>query len=429
MIGIGKQHLLDPALSSGGFQPLARRLRRLSLRERRAEAAAFLDLFYEENVDDSADRQRRKAEVDRDLKQHGMYTHTPQELAFGAKVAWRNHARCIGRLYWRSLVVRDCRNISDPDGIADEVIQHMHAAFNRGKIKSVITIFAPVTPQALPAHIGANQVTRYAGYLQRDGSVVGDRANVEATRQAQAAGWKGDGGQFDILPMPVISADGRRVFKTLPDSTTYRVPLIHADYPAFASLGLEWYAVPCITDMILTIGGIDYPCAPFNGFYMGTEIASRNLVDPWRFDLLGDAARSFGINPEGRDPLWRDRALTELNAAVLQSYQKAGVTLVDHHTAARDFMKFRADESASGRALHADWSWIVPPQASSVLPPFHIEMQDHGAVPNYYHSWIADGWKMMPFDGNVSRSRLAGHIRDARRWLHRKLRKPGTFRR
>jgi nitric-oxide synthase len=424
-----KHKKLDPVASTGGFLPLARRLRRLSLRDRRAEAAAFLDLFFDENEAANGNRQQRKAEVDRELIRHGIYTHSPQELSFGAKVAWRNHARCIGRLYWRSLVIRDRRNVCDPDGIADEVTQHMREAFNSGKIKSVITIFAPATPTALPAHLGANQITRYAGYLQRDGSVIGDRANVEATRQAEAAGWSGTGGRFDMLPLPIITADGRRVFRTLPADTTQHVRLTHADYPAFSNLGLEWYAVPCIADMILTIGGIDYPCAPFNGFYMGTEIGSRNLVDPWRFDLLEDAAKAFGLDPEDKNPLWRDRTLTEINAAVLQSYSGAGVTLVDHHTAAREFMKFRADESAHGRALHADWSWIVPPQASAVSPSFHVEMHDDAAVPNYYHSWITDGWKMLPFDGNVSRSRLSGHIRDARRWLIRKIRKPGTFRR
>ncbi|WP_416396416.1 nitric oxide synthase oxygenase [Allohahella sp. A8] len=429
MISLSKHHALDPAVDVNGFQPLARRLRRLSLRERRAEASAFLDLYYLENKGADGSQQKRTAEVDRELTRYGTYTHTPEELSFGAKVAWRNHARCIGRLYWRSLIIRDRRGVTDPDAIADEVAQHMREAFNEGKIRSVITIFAPATPNKLPAHIGADQVTRYAGHLRRDGTVIGDRANVEATRQAEAAGWSGTGGQFDVLPLPIIVADGRRVFRTLPASATHHVPLTHKAYPAFTELGLEWYAVPCMTGMILTIGGVDYPCAPFNGFYMGTEISSRNLVDPWRFDLLEVTARAFGLDPAGQDPLWRDRALTEINAAVLQSYSSAGVTLIDHHTAARDFMKFRADESASGRALHADWSWIVPPQASAATPPFHIQMHNEHAVPNYYHSWIADGWEMLPFDGNVSRSRLSGHAREARRWLIRKMRKPGTFRR
>ncbi|MEP2650382.1 MAG: nitric oxide synthase oxygenase [Paraglaciecola sp.] len=419
------QKTLDPY----GYKPLARRLRRLSLGEKRKEARMFLDLFFLENKHYSDHAKQRKLEVDRELVRYGTYTHNYDELSFGAKVAWRNHAKCIGRLYWRSMVVRDCRKVSDPDQIADEVANHMVEAFNGGKIKSVITIFSPVKPRSLPAHINAGQVTRYAGHIQRKGEVIGDRANVEATKQAEAAGWKGTGEMFDTLPLPIITADGRRVFRAIPDEIIKHVPIKHSCFPAFNALKLQWYAVPCITDMILTIGGIDYPCAPFNGFYMGTEIGSRNLADPWRFNMLRKAGESFGISSESSDPLWRDRVLTELNSAVLQSYNAENVTILDHHTASKDFMKFRSDEAANGRFMHADWSWIVPPQASSSTTPFHIEMHDEAAVPNYYHSWVKDGWNMLPFDGDISRSRLGSHIRDGQRWLIRKLRKPGTFRR
>lgn len=418
---------LNPASQIEGYQPLARRLRRLSKAARFAEANAFLNLYHLETKAEETERANRLREVNRQFKLTGTYVHTPEELAFGARVAWRNHARCIGRLYWRSLQIRDHRDVVDPDDIADKLADHMQAALNGGKIRSLITIFAPVTPDRLPAHVGAEQLTRYAGHLQRTGEVIGDRANVEATREAQAAGWKGTGQQFDVLPIPIITADGRRIFRTLPDGATKHVPLTHSEHPAFDALKLQWYAVPCISGMILTIGGIDYPCAPFNGFYMGTEIASRNLADPWRFDLLGTAAEAIGLDPAGSDPLWRDRALTELNAAVLNSYQKAGVTLLDHHTVARDFMRFRADEASHGRTLHAEWSWIVPPQASAVSPPFHLDLQDDAPVPNYYHSWISDGWPMLPFDGQKSRSRLGGHFWAAKRWMIRRMRKPGTF--
>ena len=39
----------------------------------------------------------------------GTYAHTRQELVYGARMAWRNASRCIGRVYWNSLVVRDHR--------------------------------------------------------------------------------------------------------------------------------------------------------------------------------------------------------------------------------------------------------------------------------------------------------------------------------
>jgi nitric oxide synthase oxygenase domain/subunit len=40
-------------------------------------------------------------------------------------------------------------------------------------------------------------------------------------------------------------------------------------------LHLKWYGVPIISNMDLKIGGITYPTAPFNGWYMVTEIAGK----------------------------------------------------------------------------------------------------------------------------------------------------------
>ena len=50
------------------------------------------------------------------------------------------------------------------------------------------------------------------------------------------------------------------------------VAITHPELPEFEDLQLKWYAVPMISDMKLEIGGIDYVAAPFNGWYMGTEI-------------------------------------------------------------------------------------------------------------------------------------------------------------
>ena len=37
--------------------------------------------------------------------------------------------------------------------------------------------------------------------------------------------------------------------------------------------------MPAISNMPLSIGGVTYPAAPFNGWYLGTEIGARNLAD------------------------------------------------------------------------------------------------------------------------------------------------------
>jgi nitric-oxide synthase len=388
--------------------PLRRRLRRLGPGERREEAQAFIRLFHRENRLGDGVRREREAEITRALRRSGTYEHTPEELAFGARVAWRNHSRCIGRLFWKSLEVIDCRTVRDPDEVAARIVDHMALASGDGRIRSLITIFAPVRNNDLPVYVESAQVVQYAGYVDGAGSVIGDRQNVEATRIAMALGWRPSGppGMFDVLPL-VIRHRGRRLLYEVPPSVIREVDIVHPEYPRIAELGLCWYAVPCISGMIVTIGGLDYPCAPFNGFYMGTEIASRNLADENRYNLLAKVASAIGDAPDNdKRHLWKDRALLELNRAVLHSYDRAGVTIVDHHRASEQYMEFARHEHAAGRVPSGDWPWIVPPQASAACPVFHLPMRDLQAVPNFYRSRASDGGRLRPNYEHETRSRL-----------------------
>lgn len=408
------RHLAEGPLSGVSVQPapgpLSRRLRRISARERREEARAFLETFHEEAGLPRAAFQRRWAEVRRALIRDGHYDHTPEELAFGARLAWRNHGRCIGRLFWESLEVIDCRHVTEPETMAEQLAWHMRTALGDGRIKSIISVFAPVRGDEMPAHVESGQLTQYAGYLRPDGTVLGDRQSVEATRIALSLGWRPEAApsRFDLLPVVIRDRRDRRSAHVLPEGTCRHVPIAHPDHPALGALGLQWHAVPAVSAMILSLGGIDYPCAPFNGFFMCTEIASRDFADAKRYDLLPDVARALGLDPEAPGaPFWRDTALTELNRAVMHSYREAGVTMVDHHTASDQFMQFHAREQSRGRAVAADWRWIVPPQASGICDVFHLKMRDFHPLPNYYVSHEADGSKLLPWYGDRPQGRLA----------------------
>ena len=46
----------------------------------------------------------------------GNYHPTTEELVFGARVAWRNSNKCIGRRFWQSLHVVDARDVLDEKG-------------------------------------------------------------------------------------------------------------------------------------------------------------------------------------------------------------------------------------------------------------------------------------------------------------------------
>ncbi|MEV6009126.1 nitric oxide synthase oxygenase [Streptomyces sp. NPDC051976] len=323
-------------------------------------AVTFLQQFAAEHPG-SGDPRRRIAEVAAEIGRHGTYTHTPEELAFGARVAWRNSARCIGRLYWNNLTVRDMRHVEDPDTIAAQCFEHLRLATNGGRIRPVITVFAPDRPGRPGPTLLGEQLVRYAD----------DPRTAHRVALARELGWKGGETPFEVLPLLVQPGSGRPEFYEIPEDAVLEVPLSHPRHPGFAALGLRWYAVPAVCDMPLEIGGVLYPAAPFNGWYMGTEIGSRNLADTDRYDLLPTVAALFGLDTANDRTLWRDRALVELNLAVLHSYEQAGVTIADHHTESTRFLSHVERESRHGRPVPTDWSWIVPPLSGSATAVFH----------------------------------------------------------
>jgi len=90
------------------------------------------------------------------------------------------------------------------------------------------------------------------------------------------------------------------------------------------------------------------------------------------------------LNTRSERSLWKDRALVEVNIAVLHSFQQQGVKVLDHHTATRQFMLFEQQEQQARRPVYADWSWIVPPMAGSATPVFHRSYDNVTLTPNFF---------------------------------------------
>lgn len=165
----------------------------------------------------------------------------------------------------------------------------------------------------------------------------------------------------------------------------FEVPLRHPDYSWFEQLELKWYAVPFISDMKLKMGGIEYTAAPFNGWYMGTEIGARNLADEFRYNLLPTVAEHMGLNMKKNSALWKDRALVELNTSVLHSFNEDRVAIVDHHTAAMQFKVFEEKEKAADRNVTGDWTWLIPPVSPAATHIFHSAYDNKTITPNYFY--------------------------------------------
>jgi len=93
----------------------------------------------------------------------------------------------------------------------------------------------------------------------------------------------------------------------------------------------------------------------------------------------------MGLDTRSDRTLWKDQALIELNRAVLDSFAKQGITIVDHHTASRQFIHHEEREKRFGRDIAADWGWIVPPVSGSLCPVFHRSYEDRMEKPNFFY--------------------------------------------
>lgn len=352
-------------------------------RERRERAHSFVRRCYTE-LDKEWAIESRIADVDREIAQTGTYTHTAEELEHGARMAWRNSNRCIGRLFWQSLDVIDERELQEPAAIHEACCRHIEHARNGGDITPTITIFRPASREP-GVRIWNYQLLGYAGY-DTDEGIVGDPAQREFTAYCQSRGWEGAGTAFDILPHVIQVGDARPELFEVPDGLVTEVPIRHPEYDWFADLGLRWYDVPIVSNMRLEIGGISYTAAPFNGWYMSTEIGARNFADEDRYDMLPAVAERLGLDTANSRTLWKDEALVALNRAVLHSFENAGVRIVDHHTADEQFAQFERNERASGRTVTGDWSWLIPPLSPATTHVFHTTYDTEVKTPNFFYT-------------------------------------------
>uniref|UniRef100_A0A8C3CRQ2 Nitric oxide synthase n=1 Tax=Cairina moschata TaxID=8855 RepID=A0A8C3CRQ2_CAIMO len=329
--------------------------------------------------------------VTKEIETTGTYHLTQDELIFAAKQAWRNAPRCIGRIQWSNLQVFDARDCKTAKEMFEHICRHVQYATNNGNIRSAITIFPQRTDGKHDFRVWNSQLIRYAGYQMPDGSVLGDPASVEFTKLCIELGWKPKYGRFDVVPL-ILQANGQdpEIFE-FPPEIILEVPMEHPKYEWFKELDLKWYALPAVANMLLEVGGLEFTACPFNGWYMGTEIGVRDFCDVQRYNILKEVGRRMGLETNKLSSLWKDRAVVEINVAVLYSFQKQNVTIMDHHSAAESFMKYMQNEYRVRGGCPADWVWIVPPMSGSITPVFHQEMLNYVLTPFFYYQ--VDAWK------------------------------------
>jgi nitric-oxide synthase len=376
-------------MSSCPFLALSERLR-LTGRKKplplAQSAETFLRLLKSEKGAPSP-TQARFQEVAQTIRKTGTYSLTYPELSYGCRLAWRNSVRCVGRFFWSKLDVLDARHARTEEDIYHGCLHHLEHATHHGDIRSTVTVFPPADSQGRGPRIWNYQLSRYAGYQINKKQILGDPAEVEFTQNCLRLGWKPPKKRtpFDLLPI-IISLPGKkpRLFPP-PKKATQEVFIRHPDSPCLNSLALRWVALPVVSNMRLEIGGISFPAAPFSGWYMETEIGARNFADEDRYNLLPEIARRLRLDTSRPATLWKDRALVELNRAVLHSFTQAKVRMIDHHSATASHLRFEEDEAKLGRPVHGRWDWLIPPLSGSLTKLWNRSYNPTEFSPNFLH--------------------------------------------
>ena len=384
----------------------------------RKEAYDYQSIYHNDKSTSEADYKKRLEQIDIELQNTGTYIQTTEEIEYGCQLAWRNASRCINRLYWRTLKIIDRRDMKTNDEMFEAICQHLRFAYNKGTLQATTLVMNP------QARVWSTQYLRYACYELADGLLLGDPMNRELTKVAMKLGWnkpKQERTQWDLLPIIVqVHPDATPSWYELPPDLRPEIFLSHPDAKydaAIKKLGLRWVAQPYVSDKAIEIGGLIYRCVPFSGWFMQTEIG-RNLCDVQRYNMIPKVAAllNLDVTAASSSQLNIDRLYVEINAAVLYSFEKAKVSIVDHHTAAAGFIKFMKQDINQRGNTPADWVWLVPPISGGMSSLFHQEMFNYIIKPRVLDQ--RDPWTYYPpFMRNTDA--LQGRItkKHRNRWL------------
>lgn len=173
-------------------------------------------------------------------------------------------SKCIGRISWNTLEVRDCRHIEKPEGIIREIEKHLEIATAGTNLQSVMTVFRPRRPdEPWGIRFWSDQLVRYACYIdEHDPSkTMGDTANKHITKFLIEKGlWTPPPPEkrteHDVLPV-VFKMPGydKPFVHQFDEKFVYEAAITHPDYPDdVEKLGHKWAAVPAICSFNVNIG-------------------------------------------------------------------------------------------------------------------------------------------------------------------------------
>ena len=362
--------------------------------EKENQMVTFFDDYYDdlENTNPTKSKMDRLEEVAKELSETESYEHTTDELAWSAKTAWRNAARCAGRSMWKSLVVKDERKLSTCEEIFTAICSNLRETYNGGSIIPTAVIFDQRRDDTRPGiRIWNDLILSFAGHLLPNGDVYGDPKNVYLANLAKDNGWKPEYTAFDILPLIITDRNEvTRCFELPADIRNYVVSIKHSEIPAISDLALKWYGIPSVSNMMLEAGGIQYTAAPIAGFFQDTEISVMDLLNPSRYNTLEAVGLAMKLDITNNTSFWKSQVGLEFNRAVYESYKSSNVAIIDHFTISDRFLSFMKGEMETRGGCPSDWVWVVPPLSSGLVPTFHQEMIRYTLSPSYEYQMSAE---------------------------------------
>lgn len=381
------------------------------------EAKRFLDQYYASmpKSEKSLDYyEKRLLDILKSIQKTGTYDLTSEELEFGTRLAYRNSSFITDRWQWETLKVFDYRHINSIEEMFEAICNQLKFVTNNGAVRNAVTIFPNAQTSANGNYrIWNSKLINYAGYKQEDGSVVGDPAQLKLTQICESIGWISPSNRqspFDILPL-LLSAPGQDPkYFNIPKELALQIDITHPQYKWFEDLGLKWFAVNAPSDMVADIGGLRFTAAPYAGVQLSAEVATRDLCDPYRYNILEEVAFRMGLDTMSVVNLWKDQALVEINIAVIHSFKSNKVDILDHHAASELFSQYLYKEYSQRGGCPANWTAIVPPLSSGLTNVFHQEMLLYKLKPCFEkqgdawknHTWVDESIVKTQNDNKVS---------------------------
>src|SRR5258707_774230 len=114
-VDVSTDNVLSPSCPAAGLRPQGG-----STPDIATEAEDFLHQLRDEGISLAPDR---IDQVRTEIQATGTYRHTVEELRWGARIAWRNTPRCIGKFYWKALAICDMRQLTTAEDVFAALVQ------------------------------------------------------------------------------------------------------------------------------------------------------------------------------------------------------------------------------------------------------------------------------------------------------------------